>query len=1099
MWDSTGLRWHKLALTLCVSMSTTVTGGENPQTNLFKNPGFEERDQVANMLRPNHWRFLYPPTSYSQHVVAVDNPHARSGNGAVRLDSIGILQTVQLEAGKTYTLSCYARYAGGPRGRMVIRTWGPRPMDRHTEVDLPGNEWTLVTDTLKPPKDQGYSLCFGTSINGMKVDVDDVQVRVGQATPREIEPTRPYEHVLPRFVDAYKSQEVLQAHPNVFRRWAYLMEAELPAAVSLDDPMDLADQLVQMRDDYRAQQVYRRLSQIKDLNLATRTLVGQRLSILEGRLRLRKAHEQAFSWLPNNYPGFFAKPTSSLWNVPEPLAWGHIKPSPDWDATLDEAYYFPWQSLAYLTVHVKQTQPAQIPIRINLYDRRNGKLLDVSNHRIQTGRPVTIPVPLVKAEQQSQPGAMYEIRLRGQRGQFSLPLRVFPIGIFTFLPPMLDEFKTVDVRDDGVLQVNGKPFVAMGWWDSYWSEGRMTRQRLLDQIIHGANMGPTHLPHVQHPAAAGAIGINKWTPQDLANVADLKITQDVRNFKRSLYWFFRDEPFFIVPQALGGEHSKSDPGGHFERFRQVNRYLRSADSGLPRPVMVDGLCKMYHYDPFAHVSDIYAVETYGLGLVGAQYGVRLIKEARRQAIRRNIDHPIALWHLPGMIGDETPYYLRAQSYAGMLEGAVGFFPFCYEFEGFHQGRYRNVAGADDNRYIGRVNPLGYSAMRGLNAELRELAPYITSTAGYRDIDVHPPKAVQAKLFQHEDGSAVVVAVGAHETTIFGKWTWKSVADRQAHRGQWKQPTVLPGFCNAGDLPKNPQKGQHGLIWMKPIELQEGEKIVQEVLVTKPVDNIKLHVVVDEKDPGLWYWQHPRVWHTGSWQGDNLRQHRWQTVQIDAKSSDLCGRKTVGFYFDTDDPTAVLWGRTFRQDRHGKKHIWFDHQTFRYAQKPHNKPIQFKIEGFEIRPGPVRVKFEPREVSMRSDRHWNDRMGFTNVHVYELNGYEPLHVHLAELSAKPIRENNHWRVQYTTQVVDDEGRSIPDALVRFLWLGAQEGFETVRCDSKGIARVTTEQANIGRQDSVVVIQGVYGTHTGRNLFFDWRVNGLRSKRVAAPQY
>ena len=102
--------------------------------------------------------------------------------------------------------------------------------------------------------------------------------------------------------------------------------------------------------------------------------------------------------------------------------------------------------------------------------------------------------------------------------------------------------------------------------------------------------------------------------------------------------------------------------------------------------MVDGLCKMHHYDPFADVSDIYAVETYGLGLVGAQYGVRLLEEARRQAIRRHIDHPIALWHIPGMIGDETPHYLRAQSYAGLLEGAVGFYPFCYEYEGFHQGR-----------------------------------------------------------------------------------------------------------------------------------------------------------------------------------------------------------------------------------------------------------------------------------------------------------------------------------------------------------------------------------------------------------------------------
>lgn len=73
------------------------------------------------------------------------------------------------------------------------------------------------------------------------------------------------------------------------------------------------------------------------------------------------------------------------------------------------------------------------------------------------------------------------------------------------------------------------------------------------------------------------------------------------------------------------------------------------------------------------------------------------------------------------------------------------------------------------------------------------------------------------------------------------------------------------------------------------------------------------------------------------------------------------------------------------------------------------------------------------------------------------------------------------------------------MVRFLWLGAQEGYETVRCDAFGVATVTTEPADISEQDSVVIVQSVYGTHAGHNLFFDWRATGMRSIRVRAARH
>ena len=290
-------------------------------------------------------------------------------------------------------------------------------------------------------------------------------------------------------------------------------------------------------------------------------------------------------------------------------------------------------------------------------------------------------------------------------------------------------------------------------------------------------------------------------------------------------------------------------------------------------------------------------------------------------------------------------------------------------------------------------------MRGLNAELRELAPYITSTAGMRDIPVRPLGAVQAKLFQCEDGSAVVAALGAHETTIFGNWTWKVVNNRRVHIGRWEQPETFPAFCDAGDLPKQRQEGLHGLIWMEPVELQEGEKIRQSVFLTKPVDNVTMHVVVDEKHSGLRYWQHPRVWHTLSIRGNDIPQRRWHAIEIDAKSADLCGRKTVGFYFDTDRLGAVYWGQTFHQDRHGKRRPWFDRGTFQYAQWPYDKQITFKLDGFISTDGPSRVKFEPRDVTVRQGR-WSDRMGYLDTHVYGFDGPKPRRVHLAELTQVP---------------------------------------------------------------------------------------------------
>ena len=344
----------RMTLFVFVCLGWSAGARANDPGNLFANAGFEERNPVANMLRPNHWflGWVRAPTPYSQHVVAVDNPHARTGQGAVRLQKTAVYQHVQLEADKTYTLSCYARYAGGPRARMAIRTIGPRPMDRYTEVDLNGDEWTMVTDTLEPPETRSYPLGFYPAGSEMKVDVDDAQVRVGQATARKIKPARPHEHILPRFVDAYKSQKILRAHPDVFSRWARLMKAESLGGAALDDLIDVADLLLQMRDDYRGQQAYRKLSHIKDMNPATRTLVTQRLAMLEGHLRLRKEHEQTSAWLPVHYPYMFPKPAGSPDQV-KPFMWAQVKPSADWDTTLDEAYYFPWQSLAYLTVHVK--------------------------------------------------------------------------------------------------------------------------------------------------------------------------------------------------------------------------------------------------------------------------------------------------------------------------------------------------------------------------------------------------------------------------------------------------------------------------------------------------------------------------------------------------------------------------------------------------------------------------------------------------------------------------------------------------------------------------------------------------------------------------
>lgn len=412
------------------------------------------------------------------------------------------------------------------------------------------------------------------------------------------------------------------------------------------------------------------------LAIATASQGGQMVDRVEHELLLEPGETNASSWslrLPGN--GDYDLGWSFASVVGGRLqAAGNRRFRIDWQALRahwrQPAYrgcIYATQTIAEVVAEVTVDVPLTPDLRL-VAELRGADDLVAAQALTPTDEQLTLTFPVPEL-----PVGLYQLHLtlrQGERqiGELDLPLRKLSAA----------KGSEVRVGPDGVVMVDGRPFLGFGWYGFEWTGGsRQGPQALLDagyNVVCGGlepARAPAGLMVIQplHRLIAGApesrTGPLSEETKEKLKAAVAKVVDE----PALLAWYLADEPEIqpIAPDYLG----------------QVREYLAELDPYHPCIVLNDTLGGIERY---AGTADILMPDPYPAPIEGGPYRVQKVADFVRQV--RESAPQAGCWLTPqvcnlrdwnGQLQGRAPSYVeaRCQTWLALLSGARGFVSFIY--------------------------------------------------------------------------------------------------------------------------------------------------------------------------------------------------------------------------------------------------------------------------------------------------------------------------------------------------------------------------------------------------------------------------------------
>jgi len=925
--------------------------------NFLPNHSFEMPDDRFYTL-PQSWRPIENPPPAS--VVHLNRPElARTGRRCVMLHRtfLRCSQSVPVQANNKYVMSVYARVglhevlAGDEK--VVLRAIGPG-VDYYHESPRLTQRYRRFQMVIQPRRTGRVTFSIGAI--GSAVMIDDVQVEPGEVAGKVAPQITAVEDPLPIAFNPFLSSEILNRDPSLLEQ----ADAVIDGGESVDETKlrFLADACYNMRDDFRAGELYKTLKKNQSA-ASSGALIDRRLRQLEDVLARRRQRTD-----------LHLRKVIAAHDV-----WQHPLP-----AAANQIYYYPWESLVYLTVVNADQRFVGKILTASITDLHANVVLRTQPFTLQSNaKSTTITIPLTGITPDKIPSRRYRLTVH-EKGRPNTIVFAQSFGVIAFPHEPLMPIHEIGIRRDGALMINHQPFLMLGIWDSFFRRPFL-QERLIEMASCGFNKGPGN-PHAWHPSMYFFIAPQAGSYHQAGEPA---LPTNWAGHPNALGWFWWDEPFYMLREP---EHSQYPDS--WRKIHEMYRWLRLMKPF--KPVMVNGLNRAEHFLPYIDATDIAMTEPYSVGRHGIMHSAQSVKQAIAQA-----DHPVCPGVIFGVHGRPAVAapVVRSEFYTAVLSGFKAFYWFSYDFEGYKQG-----PGASEEDYIATLAPLTWSAFRGLTREAKLLAPFILSRESSQLMTVSPPRTVTARLFRNGD-QAVVIAVGTHCPQVLGKWRFARIENTTAHRGTWEAPTKTAPFIDRNELPASAGKAAHGIIAMEPVILHDNDTIRQQIRLEGSADKVVLRFTADDFAGDVWI-RPSIIAATKQFDVSRLEKGRWHQLDISIKEANLAGKLLTGVYFDTDSP-HVWWGPTLLVRRGGKPRVWFNQDTYRYAlateqmaqasyrppdtefnpPPPEDSP-QVTIhlpEKLSIRGG--RVLFEPAADPRISETAVTDRLGPGSARVYRL--------------------------------------------------------------------------------------------------------------------